>query len=295
MGSVRKIFFPTKFEELSFLVVQQLLSLKKSGLEEIEFLYVIDRDDVSFDRYRGFDEEQADKLRHEAETRFEDWLKQLKDDGIRGSYKVEVGDPAAEILAGIRASGADLVVAGRQREKAIERVYLGGTSMTIVRHSQVPVLICKPRADDLNADDRAVNPFERVLFATDFSDVSEAAGEFTAKLGATGTECHLAHVLNERDTGGKDDAGFAEVSARADAQLADRKAALESSFAAVETHLCAGKTVAEILRLRTECDATIIVMGTTGRHGLKELWLGSASHRCVEMSDVPVLLVPSPA
>lgn len=292
MSSIRKIFFPTKFEELSFLVVQQLLALKKAGLEEIEFLFVIDRDDVSFDRYRGFDEDAAAKLRHEAETRFEDWKKQLADEGVAATYKVEVGDPEAEILSAIKASGADLVVAGRQREKAIEKVYLGGTSMTIVRHSKVPVMICKPTADDRGADDRAMNPFERVLLATDFSDVAAAAEHFGAQLGAASSECHLAHVLNDRDTGGRDDSRFAAISAEAESELAQRQTALEATYPKVATHLCAGKTVEEILRLRTESDATIIVLGTTGRHGLSELWLGSASHRCVEMSDVPVLLVP---
>jgi nucleotide-binding universal stress UspA family protein len=292
MKSIRKIFFPTKFEELSFLVVQQLLALKRCGLEEIEFLHVIDRDDVSFDRYRGFDEELADKRRNAAATRFEDWKEQLAADGVKASFQIEVGEPEAEILSGIRKSKADLVVAGRQREKPMEKVYMGGTSMAVVRHSKTPVMICKPRADDLGSDDRAFNPFERVLLATDFSDIAAAAEDFGARLGGAASECHIAHVLNDRDTGGKKGSRFDEISATAKKSLSASAAKLEPTYPKVVSHLCAGKTVEELLRLRTESDATILVMGTTGRHGLKELWLGSASHRCVEHSDVPVLLVP---
>ena len=33
-------------------------------------------------------------------------------------------------------------------------------------------------------------------------------------------------------------------------------------------------------------------MGTKGKHGVKEIWLGSASHRVAEGSPLPVLLVP---
>ena len=56
MQKIRKILIPTKFDELSFLVVKQLMRLKEAGLQEVVFLYVVDREEVSFDRLRGLDE-----------------------------------------------------------------------------------------------------------------------------------------------------------------------------------------------------------------------------------------------
>ncbi len=37
----------------------------------------------------------------------------------------------------------------------------------------------------------------------------------------------------------------------------------------------------------------MIMMSSKGRHGVREIWLGSASHRVAELAPVPVVLVPT--
>ncbi len=37
----------------------------------------------------------------------------------------------------------------------------------------------------------------------------------------------------------------------------------------------------------------MIVMGTKGRHRIREVWLWSASHRVAELAPLPVVLVPT--
>lgn len=291
MPRMERILFPTKFDELSFVVVQQLLPLRQAGLEEIVFLFVIERDEVSFDRYRGFDEEYAEKLRGEAETRFEDWEKMLRAKGLRARHRIEVGDPAAEILQVAREEKVDLIVAGRQRETPLEKVYLGGTSMSLVRNSEIPVLVTKPVDDERGSDERVRNPFARVLFATDFSDASRRAQSVLESIGAAVAEIDVVTVLGDRDLVGRDEAEVGSRKAEAQAALDAVERDL-SSAGKVRTHLLRGGVTEEILRLQVDQDSTLILMGTTGKHGLKELWMGSSSHRCVEHSDVPVLLVP---
>ena len=294
MASVKRILFPTKFEELSFVVVHQLLALRKAGLEEIVFLFVLDREDVSYNLFRGLDEELADKLRQEAESRFEDWEKQLADEGVRARHRIELGDPPGMIRRGAEEEGVDFVIAGRQRETLMEKVYLGGTSMALVRRSRIPVLVVKPVKDELGEDDRTRNPFERVILATDFSPNAQRAADFVKGIGAAIDELHLVHVLNSRDLDGWSEADVEAFENEAQAAL-DRVAADLASVGEVETHLVKGHTAQEILRVRDDQDGTLIVMGTTGKHGIRELWLGSASHRCAELAPVPVLLVPGPS
>ena len=53
--NIKKILFPTNFEDLSFPTVEALYSLEKAGLEEIVFLFVIDRDEVAYNLLTGFD------------------------------------------------------------------------------------------------------------------------------------------------------------------------------------------------------------------------------------------------
>ena len=47
MKKIRKVLFPTKFEDLSFPCIERLYPLKGAGLEEIVFLFVIDREEVA--------------------------------------------------------------------------------------------------------------------------------------------------------------------------------------------------------------------------------------------------------
>ena len=42
MGRIRRILFPTKFEELSLPAVRDLYPLRDAGLEELLFLFVLD-------------------------------------------------------------------------------------------------------------------------------------------------------------------------------------------------------------------------------------------------------------
>ncbi|WP_261330121.1 universal stress protein, partial [Burkholderia contaminans] len=53
-----------------------------------------------------------------------------------------------------------------------------------------------------------------------------------------------------------------------------------------------GEDVATVLmRTAAEADADLIVMGTSGRHGLRRLLLGSVAESLLRAADRPVLLV----
>jgi nucleotide-binding universal stress UspA family protein len=48
-----------------------------------------------------------------------------------------------------------------------------------------------------------------------------------------------------------------------------------------------------VLRGATAFHADLLVMGTHGRKGVKRLFLGSVSERCLRQSSVPVLVIPT--
>ena len=61
----------------------------------------------------------------------------------------------------------------------------------------------------------------------------------------------------------------------------------------IEVHLHFGTTTYNILEAAREIDATLIVLGTTGKGYLRGATLGSTSEEVVKGSTRPLLLVPS--
>ncbi|GAB4262172.1 MAG: universal stress protein [Deferrisomatales bacterium] len=293
MPSIRKILFPTKFEDLSYRCVERLFPLKAAGLEEIVFLFVIDREEVAFNLFRGFDKKLAHQLSEEARLRFEDWEKKLEAQGIRGRHIVEIGRPEGKILEVSCREEVGLIVAGRQKHVPADAVYLGGTTMGVLRRTAIPVLVCKhggPEAAVLEAT--TGNEFERVLYATDFSEDSRCAQAFLEGLGGAVRRVDAVHVITERDFKKHTEEEIREEEEKSQGELEVVCERLRGKGVEAQAHLLAGHTAQEILQAAADNHSTCILMGTKGRHGLKEVWLGSASHRVAELSPVPVILVP---
>lgn len=67
--------------------------------------------------------------------------------------------------------------------------------------------------------------------------------------------------------------------------------AREHGAASVEVMLCEGNPAEAILDAAGEVDADLIVLGTRGLSNLKELLLGSVSHRVIQLSPCSCLVV----
>ena len=140
---IKKILFPTNFEHLSLKIVEELFVLKEAGLEEIVFLFVIDRDEVSFNLLRGFDKDYAEELTESARLRFLEWEERVKEAGLKASHVIEIGSPEGKILEVSCREDVDLIVAGRRRPMATDAIYLSGTTMGVLRRTAIPVMIYK--------------------------------------------------------------------------------------------------------------------------------------------------------
>jgi nucleotide-binding universal stress UspA family protein len=61
----------------------------------------------------------------------------------------------------------------------------------------------------------------------------------------------------------------------------------------VDVHIHFGTTTYNILEAAREVDATIIVLGTTGKSYLRGMTLGSTSEEVIKGSVRPMILIPS--
>jgi nucleotide-binding universal stress UspA family protein len=121
-----------------------------------------------------------------------------------------------------------------------------------------------------------------ILFATDFSPSSEAAGQFAGLYARRlGARLHLLHVLPAREPG--------PVPAHRLSDLARRIGASDDCVSEMVT----GSAADEIVGYARRNGIALIVVGTHGRTGFSRALLGSVAERVMRHAPCPVLTVPA--
>lgn len=121
----------------------------------------------------------------------------------------------------------------------------------------------------------------RILFPTDYSDASRAAGRVAAELARHfKAQLHIVHVVPPVTDPGTSDA------------MADAMAELGAGVEAVSA-VVLGRVAPEIVSYATRHDVDIIVMGTRGRTSVSRTVLGSVAAAVVRRASCPVLTVPN--
>lgn len=136
-----------------------------------------------------------------------------------------------------------------------------------------------------------------LLVAVDFEEASRRAIELAKQLAAPlGAHLAIVHVytLPVYTYPGLEPSilpGF-----HAEVTTAARRAieAFSRDVGIPDAILREGDLVAEILAAARERSASMIIMGTHGRHGLSHALLGSVAEKIIRQSDVPVLTVRVP-
>ncbi len=133
-----------------------------------------------------------------------------------------------------------------------------------------------------------------VIWATDGSDVADAALEEALQLMHPGGKLFAVHV-DQRMVGGRA-SGLSYLPDEDDrvTKIRDRVGELQSQGLEVEavicvTHATIAKVIAEIA---TDVDADVIVCGTRGLGTIPGAVLGSVAQRLLHVAPCPVVVVP---
>ena len=141
--------------------------------------------------------------------------------------------------------------------------------------------------------------FEKILYPTDFSDVSKKALDYLAQLKDAGTkEIVVLHVIDERgiDAISRYGSGSAETiigriekDAREEGKKLEKK--LRQSGLTVKVRIERGVPLKEILKAEEEEKVSAIVIGSHGKTNLEEMFLGSVSEKVIRQCKKPVLVI----
>lgn len=139
--------------------------------------------------------------------------------------------------------------------------------------------------------------FKKILYPTDFSQVSRKAMDYCKKLKAAGTEeVILLHVIeidpNIEKLPEKIREGFLTLlRGEPQGELDKMKGELEEAGIRTRVRIERGNPIKEILRVEEEEDVSAVIIGSHGKSNLEEVILGSVSENVVRKSTKPVLVI----
>jgi len=194
------------------------------------------------------------------------------------------GSPATAMLQVAAETAADLIVVGNPRHERLPLSLLGSSCRTVVRRSEVPVLMVRP----------GISPVpKRVLAPTDLSALSAAAYEWgfaIAGLQPRRVEMRSLLVISESLMLLPLEQSLLEKVA--EQQLTAFAKGVAIAATTPEIAIRKGDPASEIVAEATEWGADLVVLGTHGRRGMDRFLLGSVAEAALKAAQCNVLIVP---
>jgi len=283
------LLFVTKFEELGFDALQSLLSLRKASLNHVVFVNVIERDRVAMHRGAGYLKEEEIRLRETANIRFIDWAEDLFEQGMEVGVYIVVGSLVSEVIKAAQKEETDLIVIGRSHKGVLEHLYSGSDITELLRRAEIPVLVYKQLSETAIAIEK---PFERPLLAIDWSPASLSAVDYLKTLKEVIQELDIIHVVSQKKLKGASAMGIQAIRKDTRKKLEEICDVFESEGIKADAHVYIGEPDEEIEKAAREHQASMIVLGSSGKTAWVERWLGSTPQSIAEKSIYPTLLIP---
>ena len=140
--------------------------------------------------------------------------------------------------------------------------------------------------------------FKKILFPTDFSDMSQKAVKYIKQLkGAGAQEVIVLHVIDEKEllVLSRVPDQYLKITTLMEKEIAKELAVVEADMTAegfsVKLKVKTGKPFTEIMMTATEEKVSIIVVGSHGKSNIGEMLMGSVSENVIRHAKVPLLVI----
>ena len=205
--------------------------------------------------------------------RLDAWKAEAAGEGVILEPRVRTG---ASAYGGIMEEAGelqpDLIIMGRHGYTGLTRLLMGSVTARVIGHSPVSVLVV-PQGVPLS--------FERLLIASDGSAFSEAAWNEALSLAKTmgSALIGVSVAAAERDI------------STATGAVRNLEAAAAKQGITLDTMIPVGRPEVGIVKAAEFKQASLIIVGSHGRTGLKRLLMGSVAERVIGAAKCPVLVV----
>jgi nucleotide-binding universal stress UspA family protein len=159
----------------------------------------------------------------------------------------------------------------------------------LLHRAWTPVLVYKHLTETAISVEE---PFERPLVAIDWSPGSLRAVEYIKDLKDTVQEVHLVNVTDDKTLKGSSAMEIQKTRKQARGKLEEICEKLEAVGINARAHVYVGDPDEEIEKAARDCQATLIVLGSSAKSTWVERFLGSTPRKIAEESIYPTLLIP---
>ncbi|WP_247007099.1 universal stress protein [Halorientalis litorea] len=208
----------------------------------------------------------------------------IEDAGFEVETHVVRGTPHRRINGIAEAVRADLTLVGSRGQSPLENRVIGSTARNLARTTVVPLVVNRVERADDDPEVLREHLFQRILYATDFSENAERAFDAFSYLRHATEEATLVHVESPKEPPAADTRE----------ELADLADTLEQWDIETETRVGQGDPADEILAVEDEVTPSTVLLGSRGQSRLRRLLLGSVSEEIVARAAGNVFLVPPP-
>ncbi|ELZ10721.1 UspA domain-containing protein [Halovivax asiaticus JCM 14624] len=195
------------------------------------------------------------------------------------------GTPHRRITGIAETIGASLTIVGSRGKSPLENRVIGSTARNLARTTETPLLVNRVEREAETPDLLESHLFQRLLYATDFSENAEHAFELFSVLENATEEARLVHVQTPKDPDLPEDAN-------PEVRLDELATQLEAWDIEVETEVREGDPADEIMAAEADYEPSTTLVGSRGHSRLRRLLLGSVSEDIVARANGNVLLVP---
>jgi nucleotide-binding universal stress UspA family protein len=286
----KKIVIATDLSDSSKALINCLKDFKSLGVEEIILFYACGITHLA---------PLADDIKQSVEPDLKIQQKLIEEQGFKTTLEIVPGIPSEELKFLVKEKNVSLIVVGSHGESAFthQLFRFGGTTSEILHSHEKPLLMVRTFVSEQKGtkivETACQSLKERILFPTDFSDISMRAFQYVERLVEDG--CKKVTLLHIQDKVKIDKYLSDKLNEfnRIDAdRLEMRKNQLIAKGAIeVETKIAYGIPTEEILA-ESHNGYSLIVMGSQGRGFFREIFIGSVSHNIARLSNTSVLLIP---
>jgi nucleotide-binding universal stress UspA family protein len=307
MPEIKKVLFPTDFSELADHALPYAIKMAKIFKAELVMLHAVtlyEHDPNDPEHHFPSLKKYCADVQKLADADLQVCIEKMGDIGVAVTQKVIQGiSPHAAILEYIKATGdVSLIVMSTHGRSGLKHVLLGSVSENVIRYAPCPVLVVKqPEHEFIDPATGEVH-IGKILFPVDFSKESIEPLELLKDMAQlTGAEVIVFHAIDVEIPPVYYTSGLTSI-LQLDPKLNERvKRKMQTVIGKplkglrLRYEIGEGRAMHLIRSLAADEKVDLIIMGSTGSHGIGDFLFGSTTARVIQKAVCPVLVVKGPS